>query len=163
MGPLRSLLPVVALLAGCSPDPSAHQPTETEAPAATETAAAATPAGSVAITATGDLLGEYRVAGVDGAELAGAIGIAVSIDGPVLSYEPTCAGFVWNIAEQDGGFSFTRANRQPDGTVVACAVAIAPEQQRLGEAIDAARHAWRTPANGILLEGGGRSALLFSQ
>jgi hypothetical protein len=128
----------------------------------------AAPEGSQPITAVGDLLGEYRVAGIDGTEVAGDVGLAVSIDGAMLSYEPTCAGFVWTIAEARGGFVFTRApgygpTRQPDGSIAVCAVGIAPEQRRLGEAVDAARHAWRTPANGILLEGGGRSILLFSQ
>jgi hypothetical protein len=118
--------------------------------------------------AIGDLVGEYRVAGIDGTEVQGSIGIALSIDGPMLSYEPTCAGFVWDIAAEAGHFTLTRAAgygpaRQPDGTFVVCAVAVSPEQRRLAEAIDAARRAWRTPSNGILLEGRGRSVMLFSQ
>ena len=113
-------------------------------------------------------MGEYRVAGIDGAGLQADFGIAVSIDGPMLSYEPTCAGFVWTIAEDAGAFTFTRSpgfgpTRQPDGTIAVCAVAVPPEMERLGAAVDAARRAWRTPANGVLLEGGGRSVLLFSQ
>jgi hypothetical protein len=46
---------------------------------------------------------------------------------------------------------------------MACAVAVPPEYHRLAQAIDAARHVWRTPSNGILVEGGGRSVMLFSQ
>lgn len=96
------------------------------------------------------------------------MGIAVSIDGPMLSFEPTCAGFVWNIAEAAGQFAFTRApgygpTRQPDGSIMVCAVAVPAEFERLGEAIDATNKVWQTPANGILLEGNGRSVLLFSQ
>ena len=128
----------------------------------------AAPEGSQRIAAVGDLVGEYRVAGIDGAGLQADFGIAVSIDGPMLSYEPTCAGFVWTIAEDAGAFTFTRSpgfgpTRQPDGTIAVCAVAVPPEMERLGAAVDAARRAWRTPANGVLLEGGGRSVLLFSQ
>ena len=128
----------------------------------------AAPEGSQRIAAVGDLVGEYRVAGIDGAGLQADFGIAVSIDGPMLSYEPTCAGFVWTIAEDAGAFTFTRSpgfgpTRQPDGTIAVCAVAVPPEMERLGAAVDAARRAWRTPANGILLEGGGHSVLLFSQ
>ena len=126
------------------------------------------PEGSQPITAVGPLIGEYRVAGIDGTEVPGDIGLAVSIDGAMLSYEPTCAGFAWTITEERGGFSFARAPgygpaRQPDGTFMVCEVGVSPEQRRLAEAIDAARNAWRTPSNGILLEGNGRSVLLFSQ
>ena len=126
------------------------------------------PEGSRPITAVGDLIGEYRVAGIDGREVQGDIGIALSIDGPMLSYEPTCAGFVWKIAERRGEVRFERApgygpTRQPDGSTLVCAVAVPAEFERLGRAIDAAQRAWRTPANGILLEGGGRSVTLFSQ
>ena len=126
------------------------------------------PEGSRRIAAVGDLAGEYRVAGIDGAELQAGFGVALSIDGPMLSFEPTCAGFVWSIAEDAGAFAFARApgfgpSPQPDGSVLACAVAVPPELRQLGSAIDGARRAWRTPANGVLLEGGGRSVLLFSQ
>ena len=129
---------------------------------------AVVPQGSRPLAAVGDLLGEYRVAGIDGTEVQGDMGIALSIDGPRLSYEPTCAGFVWDIRSESRRLSFERAKgfgpeRQPDGSFMACAVAVSPEQRRLAEAIDAARRAWRTPSNGILLEGGGRSVLLFSQ
>ena len=172
---MRSTLLAIALaLAACGPAVQ-QQPEPGETPVAQAAPderpspdPLPAPDGSQPITAIGDLIGEYRVAGIDGSEVQGDTGIALSIDGPLLSYEPTCAGFVWNIAEQDGGFAFTRApgygpSRQPDGSVAVCAVAVAPEQRRLGEAIDAAGRAWRTPANGILLEGGGRSVLLFSQ
>jgi hypothetical protein len=129
---------------------------------------AVVPPGSRPLTAVGDLIGEYRVAGIDGTEVHGDVGLAVSIDGPRLSYEPNCAGFVWDIRQGGGLLRFERAKgygpeRQPDGSFMACAVAVSPEQRRLAEAVDAARRAWRTPSNGILLEGGGRSVLLFSQ
>jgi hypothetical protein len=129
---------------------------------------AVVPPGSRPLSAVGDLLGEYRVAGIDGTEVQGDIGIALSIDGTRLSYEPICAGFVWDIKPEGSGLRFERAKgfgpeQQPDGSSMACAVAVSPEQRRLAEAIDAARHAWRTPSNGILLEGSRRSVLMFSQ
>jgi len=159
----RAVACLVLLLGACSADEAPAPAAQGEQVQTSTVRAGAAPDGSTPITAVGDLLGEYRVAGVDGEELGGQSGIAVSIDGPVLSFEPTCAGFVWNIAEGNEGFAFTRANRQADGTVVACAIAVPPEYDRLGTAIDAVRHAWRTPANGVLLEGAGRSVLLFSQ
>jgi len=161
-----SLIPA-AMLAACAPEASPPPPGAEDSPPAA-TPDPDVPVGSTPIARLGDLLGEYRVAGIDGEELGGDQGIAVSIDGPILSFEPTCAGFVWNIAEDGSDFVFTRApgygpTRQTDGSVMVCAVAVPSEFHRLGQAIDAARGAWRTPANGVLLEGGGRSVLLFSQ
>jgi len=148
---------------------AAARPIEpTARPLASTDREAAVPAGSQAITAVGDLLGEYRVAGIDGTEVRGDMGIALSIDGPMLSYEPTCAGFVWDIGVAGGRFTLKRAAgygpvRQPDGTIMACLVAVSPEQRRLAEVIDAVSTAWRTPSNGIVLAGNGRSVLLFGQ
>lgn len=175
MKPIAFALPLALAACGPSseapPDPSSSRTASTEPTVQASPMpdrAPAVPDGSRPLTPVGDLNGEYRVAGIDGAELGGDLGIAVSIDGPMLSYEPTCAGFVWNIAEEGGEFSFTRApgygpTRQPDGSVMVCAVAVPAEFDRLGRAIDVAQRAWRTPTNGVLLEGGGRSVLLFSQ
>jgi len=151
-------------LAGCQPDPApGAAPGE---PAATSSALV--PQGSVALTQVGDLVGEYRVAGIDRAELRTDFGIALSIDGPRLSYEPTCAGFVWDVTGEYGAFRFDRVSQYPapapgEAPAPVCAVAVAPELRQLGKAIDAAERAWRTPANGVLIEGGGHSVLLFSQ
>jgi hypothetical protein len=170
---MAPFLPLALAACGETPDVQAEpEQTRPEAPRDTRASpgadVSAAPEGSQRIVAGGDLIGEYRVAGIDGAELKTDFDIALSIDGPMLSYEPTCAGFVWTIAEYAGAFTFARApgfgpTRQPDGSIMVCAVAVPPEMQRLGTAIDAARRAWRTPANGILLEGGGRSVLLFGQ
>lgn len=172
---MRPVLPALTLaVAACGGVPDNAPETE-PAPAAEAVGQpspvgedAVVPPGSRPLTEIGDLLGEYRVAGIDGSEVQGHVGLAVSIDGPRLSYEPNCAGFVWDIRRGGGRLRFERAKeygpqRQPDGTFMVCAVAVSPEQRRLAEAIDAARRAWRTPSNGILLEGGGRSVLLFGQ
>jgi hypothetical protein len=162
---LRRLVPGLALLiAACGEQAPAPPETPETAATAAESAVAD---GSVPITAVGDLLGEYRVAGIDGEPLDAPIGIAVSIDGPMLSFEPTCAGFVWSIRFEAGRLVTTRfgeayADPQVPPPPV-CAVALFPEQRRLAEAFDAAERVARTPANGILFEGGGRSVLLFSQ
>ena len=174
-----TVLIVPLALAACGPAPDNRpEPDGTAAaPTSSETSVAAPapadpsttlPEGSQPITALEDLIGDYRVAGIDGTEVQGNIGIALSVDGSMLSYEPTCAGFVWNIAAEGGRFTFARApgygpTRQPDGSVMVCAVGVSPEQRRLGEAIDAVSTAWRTPSNGILLTGDRRVVLLFSQ
>ena len=113
-----------------------------------------------------DLRGEYRLAAVEGRPLASEFGIAVSIEGAVLSFEPTCAGFVWRLA-----FSGARLITERPGQVATpgaatapvCAVAIHPEQRRLAAALDAVERAERTANNGILLSGQGRSVTLFLQ
>ena len=122
----------------------------------------------VAITAVGDLIGEYRVAGVNDAELPDGEAIALSIDGPMLSFEPTCAGFVWEIgfdggvlATQRHGFANAPAPGEPPPPV--CAVAISAGQTALARALDAVTRAERTPSNAIRLSGGGYSVTLYNQ
>ncbi len=166
---MRSMSPSILLyalaLTGCGENavaPPAAQVSDTPVPQQ------ATPAGSVALTRIGDLVGEYRVAGIDGAEIPGDQGIALSIDGNQLSFEPTCAGFVWRIELPADELRFVRVPQYPPAVAGAppppvCAVAVSPQLRQLGKAIDASTRAWRTPANGIMIEGGGRSALLFSQ
>jgi hypothetical protein len=113
------------------------------------------------------MLGDYRVAGIDGQPLHAPIGIAVSIDGPMLSFEPTCAGFVWSLSFEDGLLVTTRAAKtateQGAPPPPVCAVTVHPEQRRLAEALDAVDSAARTPDGGIVLAGGGHSVTLFSQ
>jgi hypothetical protein len=85
----------------------------------------------------------------------------------MLSFEPTCAGFVWSLRFENGALVTTRLSEvrvaPGDPPPPVCAVALLPEQRLLAQAFDAADKVTRTPANGILFEGGGRSALLFSQ
>ena len=110
------------------------------------------------------LIGEYRVAGIDGAELTGPAGIALTIDQGHVSYAPTCAGYVWSYAYRDGALDIERRQEKihhPPPPV--CAIAVPPELDRLAAALEATNRARVTPANGIELSGGGRSVLLFSQ
>ncbi len=128
--------------------------------------------GGIPLTSVGDLLGEYRVAGIDDRELAGNTGIAVSVDGALLSYEPTCAGFVWTVDFESEAFKLKRF-REPTPEVAPgeipvperaiCAIGVRPQWQQLADALDAATRAERTPANAIRLSGGGRSVTLFAQ
>jgi hypothetical protein len=118
--------------------------------------------------APASLAGEYRVAGIDGESLNADFGIALSISDSRISYEPECAGFVWDYTYEAGVLTTERSaghgpERQPDGPTAVCAVAVAPELRQLGQAIDAVASAERTPANAIELSGGGRSVTLFTQ
>ena len=57
-----------------------------------------------------------------------------------------------------------QARGDPQGpTPPVCAVAVFPEQRQLGQSIDAADSVVRTPDNGIVFAGEGRSVTLFSQ
>jgi hypothetical protein len=149
----RGALLLFALLAACGP--AAEQPVPTSTPSTTA---------SPALPAPESLVGEYRVAGIDGEELNASFGIALSITEGNVSFEPTCAGFVWTYAYRDGVVDIERRQEKighPPPPV--CTVAIHPLQRELGEALDAVNRAGRTPANGIELSGNGRSVLLFTQ
>ncbi len=153
---MRMLLiaPVASLLLGCI--------TPEEGPVNSSERAA------TAITSLAALEGEYRVAGIDGAELGGMEGIAASITGTRLSFEPTCAGFVWEIAMVDGGMQTARpGSRGPRLTATitppTCRIAISRQQRQLAEALDAVTRAERMPSNAVRLSGEGHSVTLFSQ
>lgn len=169
---LRLAPAVLLALAACSPSSDMGADKEANDSAASpvgngQSAPEQLPDG-VAITAVGDLVGEYRVAGVDDAELPNGEAIALSIDGPMLSFEPTCAGFVWGIrfdgevlTTQRYGMANAPAPGEPPPPV--CAVAISAGQSALAQALDAATRAERTPSNAIRLSGGGHSVTLYTQ
>lgn len=168
---MRTLLSVLlgGSLAACQ---AAEQPggagsaENDPAVAATETSTAgqAEPAADPDPAAPPSLEGEYRVAGIDGEPLNADFGIALTITADRISYAPVCAGHLWNYTYEGGILHTERATeRQPDGTVVVCAIAVAPEQRQLGEALDAVTTARRTPSNALELSGEGRSVTLYSQ
>ena len=84
------------------------------------------------------LQGEYRLAGIDGQDPDLPEGVAVSITADAIGVPGACAG-------------------------PACRRAVLPHEQAIKAAFDSPDRVTRTPANGILIEGGGRSITLFSQ
>lgn len=152
---MRRFLPFLAsavLLAACQPvaDP-ASVPTATPSPPETggEIVQGEAPA---------SLVGEYRVAGIDGTEVGGNIGIGLSITEERIYFEPRCAGFDWTYTYDAGTLAAARPADRP-----VCRIAVHPEQRRLATALDAVSQAARTPSNGIELSGGGHTVTLFSQ
>ena len=100
----RSLVPLAALLlVGCSETDQAEPPTSTEQSAsppaaAADTPAAApseTPAASIAISEVEDLVGEYRVVGVDGREIDLPHGITARIDDTGIIVTSGCVNLSW--------------------------------------------------------------------
>ena len=130
--------------------------------------------GGIALTEVGDLVGEYRVVRIDEQPIPQEPGITVSIDGPILSFDPTCAGFMWDV-EFDGETLSLPRHRPPvpelelaPGEVApppppVCTIAIAPEWSKLAGAFDAATRAERMDTGGIRIAGGGRSVTLYPQ
>jgi hypothetical protein len=149
-------LAILAAIALAACGQTADQPEPTGTPTANETAAV--------LPAPDSLVGEYRVAGIDGEELNAPFGIGLSITDGQVSFQPACAAFVWSYAYKDGALEISRRQEKlghPPPPV--CEEPVAPQLERLARALDAADRAGRTPANGIELSGKGRSVLLFSQ
>lgn len=150
-----------AMASGCQP---------AEGPASAEQSSAPAPAPAT-MPALASLAGEYRVAGIDGTEVGGGIGLALSVTDTLMWFDPRCAGFNWTYTFKDGALHTDRPQkpRPPGGPLVAgpgrhvCAIAVHPEQVRLAKALDAVTAARRTPSNGIELTGGGHSVSLYSQ
>lgn len=123
------------------------------------------------MAAPASLTGEYRVAAIDGVEIGGGIGLALTVTDKLIWFDPRCAGFTWTYTLLHGKLNTDRAQkpRPPGGSLVAganaatCRIAVHPEQQRLATALDNVTSAWRTPSNGIKLTGGGHSVTLYSQ
>jgi hypothetical protein len=153
-----------ALLAGCKPRDSA--PSETIAPGPAPSASVAAARDIAREAAVETLAGEWRVAGIDGEPFDEPYGLALSGDEGNLWWEPKCAA-MWRTYRLDGtriSFGLPAHFRQPDGTTPpVCTVGLPPRLSEVFRALDAAETAARTPQNGILISGGGRSVLLFSQ
>ncbi|MFN3515632.1 MAG: hypothetical protein ACK4YM_00535 [Novosphingobium sp.] len=144
------VLALAALLAGaCKQERPALPP----APAGTP-APPATPRGDAPAT----LVGEWRVAGIDGQPVDAPIGIALTIGGQEIGFDPRCAGFTWGYTYSAGVLA-TKRRRQ----AAICAIGYDPVLDRLAGALDRVTIVRRTAANGIELSGGGRSVTLFSQ
>ena len=160
MTTMRGLLALpVILLAACSqeapPVPLASESTER---------LASSPLAEVA-----SLEGEWRVAGIDGAELNETYGIALSASAEEIWAEPRCAGMV--VSYRIDGLRFTSAPATPEGSPPGtgnppppvCAVAMPPRVADVFTALRDADTIGRTPENGIAISGPDHSVLLFSQ
>jgi len=153
---------LAVLVAACAP--RASLPTEGVAPQVSTIPAATSPA----LAPVASLAGEWRVAGLDGAEIAGPVGIALRADSRDVWWEPRCAGYVRSYSIEGTrfatgphiGFKPPRPGELPPPV---CLIAPPPQMGAIFDALTAAIIISRTPNNGVELRGGGHSLLLFSQ
>lgn len=103
------------------------------------------------------LVGEYRVAGVDGQDINLPHGITASISVDEIEVQSQCIRFKWTYAITNGVLAASRA------PAVSCQRGLLAEEEAIARAFDQAVQAQRTPANGIEFSGAGHSVTLFSQ
>ena len=108
-----------------------------------------------------DLVGEWRIAGIDGNALDMPVGLALSIDADIIEYPSGCGGHAWRY-RVEGHTMSTTPTRTPDMDCLARST-FPREVFTAAAAIDAAERIERTPENGMRLFGGGRSLTIFSQ
>jgi len=145
---MRALLVFTVLaLAACQPAP---QP-ESAPPEAVQVAAGP-------ITSAAGLEGMYRVAGIEGYDLADLpIGFSVSIGPDEIDVPETCFNVHWRYRFEAGRIVTEPVVRPP------CRGMLSFEGQALTRGFSGAERVTRTPANGILIEGSGPAITLFSQ
>lgn len=143
---------IMWLTTACNPE---REPTG----GAPSPAAASSVQAPVAAPPAVDLAGEWRVAGIDGKPFDRPYGLALSATANEILWEPGCAA-------QRRGFTISGDNFRMDSPIPpgeVCDIAIPDELLQVWDVLSAASKIRRTPENGVLIEGGGRSVLLFSQ
>ena len=150
-----SLLAAALLLPACQ----AEAPPPEPPPASSE----ADPGPGQPAIATGiitdpvPLEGEYRVAGIDGAEVDLPHAMTVSITPDTIRYTSQCVTGAWR-------YSFEGQQLMLDPVVEAvCDRGRYPEEEAIETAFSAATHVRRTAGTAIAFSGGGHSVTLYSQ
>ena len=109
------------------------------------------------LAASAELVGEYRVAGVDGSDIDLPHGITASISADRIHLVSDCVNMAWSYTLADGRLATEQAPAE------GCARGFEPAEQALLAAFDVADTVRRTPANALEFSGGGHSVTLFSQ
>ena len=142
----------LALLAACSPSATDSPAPPSPAPAKDE---------APPLVPLGTLVGEYRVAGIDGAPLDAPFGLALSVTEDRIVFDAPCNGYAWTY-RLEGAALRTARSSSPDPACLATA-RIHHLVFDLAAALDAVRSAGRDTSNAVVLSGGGRSVTLYSQ
>lgn len=152
-------VPLSLAATACTAETAPAGKPSAEAPVA---GAAATPA-----PAPSTLAGHWRVAGIDGEPLNESYGLALSADEQEIWWEPRCAGYILGYTIEGNAFTTgARVTEPPVSTSTpapVCAIGLPPRLVDVSRALQLAERIETTPENGVLLSGGGRRVLLFSQ
>lgn len=157
----------VGILASCAPSVPQQEAQDNQTGAGAAQSAPAVPAESAGAPVE-TLAGAWRVAGIDGAPLEGDIGIALTATADEIWWEPRCVGLIVPYRIVGNRFVQDEPPPAPAGSATpspepVCAVGIPPKVIEVGQALRGGERIERTPENGILISGSGRSVLLFSQ
>lgn len=122
-----------------------------------ENVAGSEPAEEAPLPAPSTIMGEWRVAGVDGQAIDLPHAMTVSIDNDTVQLVSQCLTPRWSY-EYAGGALITTSTPEP-----VCERERYDEEVAAIAAFDAAEKVDRTPENGLRLSGGGHTVTLFSQ
>ena len=174
MKPLAFFCVAALALGACQPDAVSHSsssetlemppaaapatPTPSEAGAAMNPEVPATsPATADPGSAPDSLVGEYRIAGVDGEGIDLPFGISASISADRIRVSSQCVRFAWSYSYAKGALSTEQA------PTLSCQRGLYPEEEAIEAAFDAATQVRITSANGYEFTGGGHEVTLFTQ
>lgn len=107
-----------------------------------------------------DLTGKWRVGALDGKAFSADHRIELTGEFRNIWWEPGCAGQGREYAIRCNRFETVPPGQQPREV---CDIGFPPELPQIFQAMDAAETIARTADNGVLISGGGRSVLLYSQ
>lgn len=156
-----ALLALVALLAACGAPDRDEAPAQVVVDRAPETPPATPPPvePGVAVPDAAAIVGEWRVAAIDGRDIDQPHAITASIGPDRMRFVSQCITLQWRYTLRNGVFATDRiANEVPN-----CARLLSPAEARLKRAIDASTRAARLPSNALLLSGPDGSVTLFTQ
>lgn len=103
-------------------------------------------------------MGEYRIAGVDGAELDLPYGLTARLNEVGIMIEADCLVLSWVYF-----FEGTSLVTEQLSARASCGRRLLPAEEAVVTALNSANTVSRTAANGLEFSGGGHSVLLFSQ
>jgi len=148
-----------ALLAACSANPPGDGEDRIYADNVLKNGEPVRPAPSAApVDAPLFLPGEYRVAGIDGADVNLPHALTVSITQSEIRYVSQCITAAWTYRMTGPAIAL-----QPTPPEPVCDRGRYPEEIAIEQAFPAAETVRRTAGNGIEFSGGGHSVTLFSQ
>ncbi|TAD83766.1 MAG: hypothetical protein EAY70_01780 [Sphingomonadales bacterium] len=107
------------------------------------------------------LVGEYRIAAIDGRAIDWPFGLTLSIAPDRIVFDGPCNGYAWDYRLKGQALTLRRS-ASPDPDCLARA-RIHQLVFDLATAVDAATSAGRDPSNAVILAGGEHQVTLYSQ